>query len=29
MDYCLNRLFGICGEGKMVEIIFVQVRFHG
>jgi hypothetical protein len=28
-DYCFDRLFGILGEGKIVEIIFSQVRFHG
>jgi hypothetical protein len=29
MDYCFYRLFGIRGEGKIVEIIFLQVGFHG
>jgi hypothetical protein len=29
MDYCLDRFFGIWGEGKIVEIIFLQVGFHG
>jgi hypothetical protein len=28
-DYCLDRLFGIWGEGKLVEIMFLQVGFHG
>jgi hypothetical protein len=28
-DYCLYRLYGISGEGKIVEIIFLQVGFHG
>jgi hypothetical protein len=28
-DYCFHRLFGIWGEGKVVEIIFLQVGFHG
>jgi hypothetical protein len=28
-DYCLDRLFGICGEGKIVNIMFPQVGFHG
>jgi hypothetical protein len=28
-DYCLYTLFGIWGEGRIVEIIFVQVGFHG
>jgi hypothetical protein len=27
-DYFLDRLFGIWGEGKIVEIIFLQVGFH-
>jgi hypothetical protein len=28
-DYCPDRLFGIWGEGKIVETIFLQVGFHG
>jgi hypothetical protein len=24
-DYCLYRLYGISGEGKIVEIIFLHV----
>jgi hypothetical protein len=28
-DYCLDRLFGIWGESKIVEIMFLQVGFHG
>jgi hypothetical protein len=28
-DYCLDRLLGIWGEGKIVEIIFVQITFYG
>jgi hypothetical protein len=28
-DYCLYWLFGIRGEDKTVDIIFVQVEFHG
>jgi hypothetical protein len=28
-DYCLVRLFGMWGEGKVVEIIFSWVGFHG
>jgi hypothetical protein len=28
-DYCPYRLFGISGEGKIVQIIFLQVGFHG
>jgi hypothetical protein len=28
-NYCLVRLFGIWGEGKIVDIIFLQVEFHG
>jgi hypothetical protein len=28
-DYCLYRLFGIWGEGKIVEIIFLEAGFHG
>jgi hypothetical protein len=28
-DYCIYRLFGIRGEGKIVGIIFLQVGFHG
>jgi hypothetical protein len=28
-DYCPYWRFGICGEGKIVEIIFLQVGFHG
>jgi hypothetical protein len=28
-DNCLNRLFGILGEGKVVEIIFLLVGFDG
>jgi hypothetical protein len=27
-NYCLDRLFGIWGEGKIVEIIFLQVGLH-
>jgi hypothetical protein len=29
MDYCLDRFFGILGESKLVEIIFLQVGFYG
>jgi hypothetical protein len=29
MDYYLYRLFGIQREGKVVEIIFLQVGFYG
>jgi hypothetical protein len=29
MDYCLYRFFGTWREGKVVEIIFLQVGFHG
>jgi hypothetical protein len=29
MDYSLDRIFGIWGEGKIVEIIFLQVGFDG
>jgi hypothetical protein len=29
MDYCLDRLFGIWGEVKIVEMISLQVGFHG
>jgi hypothetical protein len=28
-NYCLDRLFEIWGEGKIVEMIFLQVGFHG
>jgi hypothetical protein len=28
-DYCLDRLFEIRGESKIVKIIFLQVGFHG
>jgi hypothetical protein len=28
-DYCLYRLLGIRVEGNTVEIIFLQVGFHG
>jgi hypothetical protein len=29
MDYCLDRLSRIWGASKIVEIIFLQVIFHG
>jgi hypothetical protein len=29
IDYCLDGLFGIWGENQIVEIIFLQVGFHG
>jgi hypothetical protein len=29
MDFCLDRLFTICGKGKIVEITFLQVGFYG
>jgi hypothetical protein len=29
MDYCFDRIFRIWGEGKIPEIIFLQVGFHG
>jgi hypothetical protein len=29
MDYCFDRLFGIWGEGTIMDIIFLQVGFHG
>jgi hypothetical protein len=29
MDYCLDRLFRIWGEDKIVEITFLQVGSHG
>jgi hypothetical protein len=29
MDYCLDGLLGIWGEGKRVEIMFLQVGFYG
>jgi hypothetical protein len=28
-DYCLDMLFRIWREGKILEIIFLQVEFHG
>jgi hypothetical protein len=28
-DYCLDGLFGFWGEGKILQIIFLQVGFHG
>jgi hypothetical protein len=28
-DYCLDRLFEIWVGGKIMEIIFLQVVFHG
>jgi hypothetical protein len=28
-DYCIERLFAICGECKIVEIIFLQREFNG
>jgi hypothetical protein len=28
-DYCFYKLLEIWGEGKIVEIIFLQVGFHG
>jgi hypothetical protein len=29
MEYCLDGLFGTYGEGKMVEITFLEVGFRG
>jgi hypothetical protein len=26
-DYCFDRLFGIWGEDKIVDIIFLQVKY--
>jgi hypothetical protein len=28
-DYCIDRVFKIWREGKILEIIFIQVGFHG
>jgi hypothetical protein len=28
-DYCLYRLFGIWGEDKIADIIFLEVGFYG
>jgi hypothetical protein len=28
-SYCHGRLLKMCGEGKLLEIIFLQVGFHG
>jgi hypothetical protein len=28
-DYCLERVFGVRGDNKRVEIIFLKVEFHG
>jgi hypothetical protein len=28
-DYCLDVLFGILAEDKIVETVFLQVGFHG
>jgi hypothetical protein len=28
-DYCIDRVFRIRREGKILEIIFLQVGFHG
>jgi hypothetical protein len=29
LRHCFDRLFGIWGEDKIVEIVFPQVGFHG
>jgi hypothetical protein len=29
MGYFLDRLFGIWGEGKIVDIIFLQLGLYG